>query len=211
MSIYTDTIQPFCADYARWLMDGAPSGHKVFTSNVGLCSSLAGWIYNQQPGMLYEDALNKLQSLFTTQGLDVEYPFNNGSMVDYVQEMDSDQAPYNPMRREFAFIHGFGQSEALTTFYRTYDAWIKVGARDKRPFHCNGGLCYNTLIADIEGSYTELRAQLRSAFGSYLNPFNPTFEALCNEMRAGTCHLNEARIKWVRDHCFYTAENTDAP
>lgn len=100
------------------------------------------------------------------------------------------------------------QSELLTQFYRAYAGWLDAGA-PRLPltiFSRDSGLCRNLrLWLNNVGKldyYRSLRREMEEQFSpmNVLYPFNGNSWAYQNEREAEKCHLNEQRIKWVRDH-----------
>ena len=95
------------------------------------------------------------------------------------------------------------QSPELTQFYRDYAAWLDVGAPDLKPFMRHKGLCANS-ASYPDSMYREMIQQFLDAGLSDSQPFNDANNPdndYWAESGRGTCHLNPARIQWVRDHC----------
>lgn len=105
------------------------------------------------------------------------------------------------------------QSSLLSDFYRDYLAWVDSGAPEHPVFDRNSGLCLQldmyVSYVDIEVYANDFESQLVEAGLCEAFPFNGGYKygdttALkdyTNECRSHACHLNEARIQWVRDHC----------
>jgi len=97
------------------------------------------------------------------------------------------------------------QSEALTKFYQAYLAWVEAGApvENEHSLYRGVGLCSNLWTffgyADASEAY-ELDSQFRDAELSVFYPFNEGSVHYRQEKAAETCHLNPARIEWVRRH-----------
>lgn len=101
------------------------------------------------------------------------------------------------------------QSELLTQFYRSYTAWLDDGAPRNIIFSRKAGLCHNLKLFSIAigASSTALinvRNEMHMQFiharcGGYY-PFDGTADVYEKTVSAHGCHLNEHRIKWVRDH-----------
>lgn len=104
------------------------------------------------------------------------------------------------------------QSAELTKFYRDYLAWVESGAPEHPVFDRDSGLCLqinrytnddigNELADELENQFID--AGLCDTF-----PFNgggvwfggAGLSNYLAESSAHTCHLNEARMAWVRDH-----------
>lgn len=97
------------------------------------------------------------------------------------------------------------QSQQLTEFYKAYLAWVEAGAPedDGQLLTRNVGLCTNlALFCEFahEVPDYELEQQFRDAGLSVFYPFNGSSAQYRQEKHAGTCHLNEKRIAWVRKH-----------
>lgn len=99
------------------------------------------------------------------------------------------------------------QSAELTRFYRDYLDWLN----NYRPwwntcFRRDTGLCYNLThwcaVRQLSTSrlWDEIKAQFEAAKLSREFPFNRTPKDYLNEVETDTLHMNEERMKWVRDH-----------
>lgn len=98
------------------------------------------------------------------------------------------------------------QSKELTEFYRAYAKWLDEGAPHMQPFVRDDGLCIN--IRKMVGYRFGLRAEMQEQFIQHMGkpmfyPFNvsKSCRPYLVEANAYECHLNPARIQWVRDHC----------
>lgn len=101
------------------------------------------------------------------------------------------------------------QSERLTQFYRAYAAWVDDGAPFIPVFTRNSGLCRNLrlwsraiglgnqIIFDLSN---EMRNQFLAARRNDSYPFDGHPLAYERDKAEQKLHLNEHRIKWVREH-----------
>lgn len=113
----------------------------------------------------------------------------------------------------------FEQSELLTQFYREYLEWVENGGCQilgEFEFARNTGLCQNLEDWCRFNSFerekrhaleNELDKQFCLAFPKKINKwglcgliFNIDPEDYIAECLLAQCHLNHARIQWVRDH-----------
>lgn len=117
------------------------------------------------------------------------------------------------------------QSVLLTQFYREYLEWAENGGVQtkfgKADFNRGFGLCHNLEIwLDFHEIHLdtgdnieeEMQIQFCQAFPEKVDAFCCDFpfndETDCdgggrqyeNEALSNTCHLNQRRIQWVRDH-----------
>ena len=95
-------------------------------------------------------------------------------------------------------------SPTLTIFYQDYQAWLDEGAPQDAPFRRYSGLCanmYEVFLSNdcsLFGVYRELK-QFREAGLDDTLPFNENdFGSYLAEMGEETCHLNPARVNWVK-------------
>lgn len=107
------------------------------------------------------------------------------------------------------------QSETLTAFYRAYAAWLDEGAPEHPTLSRGYGLCQNLCNycddaglsrAEVCEAIDDLDTQFIDAGFEPNYPFNPgrsaeyLKEKYAGERHDGECHLNPARIAWVREH-----------
>lgn len=92
------------------------------------------------------------------------------------------------------------QSKELTAFYRTYKAWLDIGAPHMNPYSRFSGLCYNTdgFIGDANALKEELYEQFLEDGLDDDFPFGKKNYRKCSE--TNTQHLDPLRIKWVEEH-----------
>ncbi|EMS3403054.1 hypothetical protein WJT65_004787, partial [Escherichia coli] len=94
--------------------------------------------------------------------------------------------------------------QQLYGFYIAYDLWLKNGAKPGGVFSQNYGLCANlfdylTLIGTpCEAALEQLHADFRSAGLNEALPFNEGKEHYHEERGHNMCHMNPARVAWVR-------------
>ena len=85
----------------------------------------------------------------------------------------------------------------VLAFLREYAAWLDSGAPKGKPFWRDMGLCGNATKL-LESSYLTF-AGIFTAQGMDRNyPFNSSIRQFIREECEGTCHLNHARVAWVR-------------
>lgn len=96
--------------------------------------------------------------------------------------------------------------KTLTEFYRDYAAWLDAGTPDGTIFHNGSGLCANLHKWEAASGlrYGELAAQMcwqfKAAGLDWVVPFNSgDLKSYEREVRSKTCHLNPARVAWVRE------------
>lgn len=94
--------------------------------------------------------------------------------------------------------------QQLYGFYIAYDLWLSNEAKHGGVFSKNYGLCANlfdylTLIGvPCEEALEQLHADFRSAGLNEALPFNESKEHYHEERRCNMCHMNQARMAWVR-------------
>ncbi|EGI12626.1 conserved hypothetical protein [Escherichia coli M605] len=94
--------------------------------------------------------------------------------------------------------------QQLCGFYITYDLWLKNGANPGGIFSRNCGLCaslwdYLELTgADKEAALEQLHIDFRNAGLNEVLPFNENKEHYHEEREHNMCHMNPARVAWVR-------------
>ncbi|HAV8733729.1 TPA: hypothetical protein JLP07_002621 [Escherichia coli] len=94
--------------------------------------------------------------------------------------------------------------QQLYGFYIAYDLWLKNGAKPGGVFSQNYGLCANlfdylTLIGTpCEAALEQLHTDFRSAGLNEALPFNEGKEHYHEERGHNMCHMNPARVAWVR-------------
>lgn len=95
------------------------------------------------------------------------------------------------------------QSQTLTNFYRAYLAWVEAGAPEKNEheFKRRIGLCSNLHWFTFPNDFPleEMTRQFAAAGLDSFHPFSRSIEYR-DEKVAGTCHLNNNRMSWVREH-----------
>lgn len=89
----------------------------------------------------------------------------------------------------------------LYKFYVDYGKWLDAGAVPGR-FWCNYGLCANLFDYFTEEAAAPILEEMHASFViAGLNerlPFNAGAENFASESRRFACHLNPARVAWVR-------------
>lgn len=94
--------------------------------------------------------------------------------------------------------------QQLYGFYIAYDLWLSNGAKPGGVFSQDYGLCANlfdylTLIgAPSEAALEQLHADFRSAGLYEVLPFNESKGHYYEEKENNKCHMNPARVAWVR-------------
>lgn len=104
------------------------------------------------------------------------------------------------------------QSELLSEFYRAYAWWLDAGAPLDMGFYRNHGLCNSLRVwanrnaqLGYKNLHDELIEQFRQAGLDTHYPFNCGdriyYLIECGDRNFNPrCHINEQRIKWVRDY-----------
>ena len=86
--IFNETLKPFLNELSAWIADGCQE-HKIFRNNVGICRNYADWLYDRDydrgsiRAVVWETSLPEL---FSSEGLDSEYPFNEDEWSGYMAE-----------------------------------------------------------------------------------------------------------------------------
>ncbi|EFB9701794.1 hypothetical protein [Escherichia coli] len=94
--------------------------------------------------------------------------------------------------------------QQLYGFYIAYDLWLSNGAKPGGVFSRNYGLCANlfdyltSIGASSEAALEQLHADFRSAGLNEVLPFNESNGHYHEEKRNNMCHVNPARVAWVR-------------
>lgn len=94
--------------------------------------------------------------------------------------------------------------QQLYGFYIAYDLWLSNGAKPGGVFSQNYGLCANffdyliLIGAPCEEALEQLHADFRSAGLNEALPFNEGKEHYHEERGHNMCHMNPARVAWVR-------------
>lgn len=94
--------------------------------------------------------------------------------------------------------------QQLYGFYIAYDLWLSNGAKPGGVFSQSYGLCANlfdylTLIgAPCEEALEQLHTDFRSAGLNEVLPFNESKGHYYEEKGNNMCHMNPARVAWVR-------------
>lgn len=94
--------------------------------------------------------------------------------------------------------------QQLYGFYIAYDLWLSNGAKPGRAFSRNYGLCSNlfdyltSIGTSSEAALEQLHADFRSAGLNEALPFNESKGHYYEEQRNNMCHMNPARVAWVR-------------
>lgn len=94
--------------------------------------------------------------------------------------------------------------QQLYGFYIAYDLWMSNGAKPGGVFSQNYGLCANLfdylilIGAPCEEALEQLHADFRSAGLNEALPFNEGKEHYHEERGHNMCHMNPARVAWVR-------------
>lgn len=99
------------------------------------------------------------------------------------------------------------QSDELTAFYIAYQFWLDMDAPDSATFTRNEGLCGNLLkmyedFPNKRSYLNEMTGQFVSKELSHCFPFNQETLDYYAECFNSTCHKNNKRIKWVKDHTY---------
>ncbi len=89
----------------------------------------------------------------------------------------------------------------LYKFYVDYGKWLSGGAIPGL-FSCNYGLCANLFDYFTEEAAAALLEEMHASFVTAgldeRLPFNADAKHFASESRAFSCHLNQARVAWVR-------------
>lgn len=105
------------------------------------------------------------------------------------------------------------QSADLSLFYNSYARWLDKGAPidSDNVFTRHNGLCFNlslhcSAMYDVYSNMheilaTELEISLITELQDENFPFNDIHGSYIDEARTERCHLNKARIDWVKSHC----------
>lgn len=98
----------------------------------------------------------------------------------------------------------------IKQFLRDYLRWVEEGAPEgDSPFSRSYGLCGNLVLRcgelGLDHNATvdlaiELRDLLPDDRESWISPFNGSLISYSEEVIESRCHLNEARIAWVREN-----------
>jgi hypothetical protein len=98
-------------------------------------------------------------------------------------------------------------TEVLKCFYIAYLYWAERPYLNSPIFVKNAGLCLNLCnYMNYHGDLNKIQVkmEMRSAFidagMSPALPFNPPGMPYNKECITHSCHLNEARLNWVRAH-----------
>ncbi len=107
------------------------------------------------------------------------------------------------------------QSTILQDFYKSYYEWASDNAECKNPYFFRSmGLCTN-LVRFINLKYShlycsdfdpeisilkEMQNQFILAGHNPNHPFNSSHMEYMTESEKGVCHLNQVRLKWVKNH-----------
>lgn len=92
----------------------------------------------------------------------------------------------------------------LYGFYIAYDLWLSNGAKPGGVFSRNYGLCANlfdyltSIGTSSEAALEQLHADFRSAGLYEVLPFNESKGHYYEEKGNNMCHMNPARVAWVR-------------
>lgn len=99
------------------------------------------------------------------------------------------------------------QSPILHSFYIAYHEWLKSGADaascifDRRSGLCDNAYDYFIYIgADVSGPLYKMHDAFEAAGLNRELPFNKNVESYDRENRRGECHVNPARVAWVKHH-----------
>ena len=91
--------------------------------------------------------------------------------------------------------------KTLKEFYKSYNDWLVAGAPDGEPYLRSAGLCIN--LRRFAENHEPLQHEMNMQFlanGYRLRiPFNRD-GSYFTEATTNTCHLNQMRINWVKDH-----------
>lgn len=94
--------------------------------------------------------------------------------------------------------------QQLYGFYIAYDLWLSNGAKPGGVFSRNYGLCANlfdyltSIGTSSEAALEQLHADFRSAGLYEVLPFNESKGHYYEEKGNNMCHMNPARVAWVR-------------
>lgn len=107
-------------------------------------------------------------------------------------------------------MHEVQMIEEIRGFYCAYQEWLDLGAPEWKPFYRTAGLCHNLTRYlklrglqknnDIVAIQREMYAQFVEAGLDRLYPFNESRGDYALECKFKKCHVNERRVKWVREH-----------
>ena len=95
--------------------------------------------------------------------------------------------------------------QQLHGFYIAYDLWLKNGAGPGGVFSQSYGLCANifdyltSIGVPCEAALEQLHIDFISAGLNEALPFNESKEHYHEERRRNECHMNPARVAWVRE------------
>ncbi|WP_249826463.1 hypothetical protein [Escherichia coli] len=94
--------------------------------------------------------------------------------------------------------------QQLYGFYIAYDLWLSNGAKPGGVFSRKYGLCANlfdyltSIGVPSEAALEQLHADFRSAGLNEVLPFNESKGHYYEEKGNNMCHMNPARVAWVR-------------
>lgn len=88
----------FFRDINKWVKNGCPDYHPIFTRHGGLCVNYSKWC--EIKGKKDRTPITHL-----TMGFNNPFPFNDGKCDSYVDEIKSCTIYNNPARLEFIKIH----------------------------------------------------------------------------------------------------------
>ncbi|HFX7242450.1 TPA: hypothetical protein ACIGUS_001051 [Escherichia coli] len=94
--------------------------------------------------------------------------------------------------------------QQLYGFYIAYDLWLSNGAKPGGVFSRNYGLCANlfdyltSIGTSSEAALEQLHVDFRSAGLYEVLPFNESKGHYYEEKGNNMCHMNPARVAWVR-------------
>lgn len=94
--------------------------------------------------------------------------------------------------------------QQLYGFYISYDLWLSNGAKPGGVFSKKYGLCANlfdyltSIGIPSEAALEQLHTDFRSAGLNEVLPFNESKGHYYEEKGNNMCHMNPARVAWVR-------------
>lgn len=88
----------FFRDINKWVKNGCPGDHPIFSRYVGLCYNYAEWCK-------IKGKKDSSRATHLTMGFNNSFPFNDGMYSSYRAEIENDTLYNNPARLEFIKIH----------------------------------------------------------------------------------------------------------
>ena len=101
MKQQSELLTAFYRAYLAWAETGERSEYR-FRDAVGLCANLNRFLSVEDHTA---DTLEEMENQFVEAGLDLCYPFNNGDLWDYKDEMRNNKATSNTQRMKWVREH----------------------------------------------------------------------------------------------------------